>query len=244
MRPKITVSIVNYKHPEDTISCVKSILAHNKKVEFIISDNNSGDGSQEKLMQAFPKLKFINNRVNLGFGKAHNQAIAQAQGKYIAVVNPDILVERGALDLLVKFLDTHPEANIVAPALSYPDGKRQPSCFAHPTLLVPFYIRRFPLKYLFKKTLAKYELSNLNLSKPERVPWVSGAFIVMRKKWYFDPFYFMYLEDADLCRRVGNVYYLSQAKVIHKGGFKSRKSLKFWWIHSKNMLYYLWKFKA
>ena len=244
MRRKITVSIVNYKTPDDTIACIKSILVHTQNVEIIVSDNNSADGSAEKIKKTFPKIKFIQNKENLGFGKAHNQVIAAAKGEYVAIVNPDILVEKDALNTLIKYLDDHEEANIVAPALYGLDHKRQPSCFAHPTLFVPFYIRRWPFKYLFKKTLARYQLEHLDLSKPQQVPWASGAFLVMRKKWYFDPSYFMYIEDADLCRRVGNIYYTPQANVIHKGGFKSRKSLKFWWIHSTNMVYYLWKFRG
>ncbi len=239
-QPEVTVSIVNYKTPNQVIDCIESILQYNPNFEIIVVDN-SNDRSAAIIQKRFPEITLIKNK-NIGFGKAHNQAIARAEGKYIAIVNPDIIVEENTFKTLTNFLDKNKKANIVGPALYGTDGRLQKSCFANPSLFVQLLLRRTPLKYLFKKTMNKYLLRHLNLSIPQKVPWISGAFMLMRNKYYFDPHYFMYVEDADLCREVGNVYYLPDAKAIHIGGFKSKKSIKFMFIHLKSVLYYVLKY--
>lgn len=240
MNPEVTVSIVNYKTPHQVIECIESILHFNKDFEIIVVDN-SNDRSADIIKKSFPEITLIKSK-NIGFGKAHNLAIKRAKGKYIAIVNPDIIVEETTFQTLINFLNKNPKANIVGPVLYGTDGKLQKSCFNHPSLFVQLLLRRTPLKRIFKKTMNQYLLRHLDLSKEQKVPWISGAFMLLRNKYYFDPFYFMYVEDADLCRSVGNVYYVPQAKAIHIGGFKSKKSLKFVLIHLKSVLYYAVKY--
>lgn len=221
---KTSVLIVSYNTKDLLKKCLASLhsqFSDSPQFEVIVVDNASSDDTVGMLHEAFPWVTVIANQENCGFGKANNQAYAQATGEYIFLLNPDTTVEGGAIKILVDFLTAHPKAGLVAPRLLFPDGTIQPSCFALPTLLGAF------AQYFLNKKDAYdkyYPLSN----EPKLVEAVVGAAMLLNRptiqklgKLFDEKFYFYY-EDIDLCRRIGEmglqIFYLPQAKVFHYHG--------------------------
>lgn len=176
---------------------------------------------------------------NLGYGAGHNlgrQALAERNAAYHLVVNPDVEFSSQALSELIAYLDTSPEVGLVMPDVRYPDDSRQHLCKLLPS---PFdlIVRRFwPNGKLKKAMEARYELRGWDHACIANVPSLSGCFMLFRTSAFtaaggFDPHFFMYLEDVDLCRRIGQGWrtiYYPKARIIHhyaKGSYRSPKLL-------------------
>lgn len=150
---------------------------------------------------------------NLGFGKAHNIAIRLAHGKgarYHVIINPDVRFDETVLDTLTAYMESHSEVGLVSPLVYYPDGRPQQLCKLLPRPCDVF-LRRFALsKRLRDKINQRYEMHWLDYSKPVEVPYLSGCFMftrmeVLQRIGGFDERYFMYVEDTDLSRRIGQI---------------------------------------
>ena len=120
----LSVILVNYKVPQLTIEAVRSVLASCRLIEgeteVIVLDNASGDDSMARLRTAFggePKVKLLESPTNGGFARGNNQAIAEASGDYLLLLNPDTLVGESTLSYCLTFLRTHPETGAVGPRL-------------------------------------------------------------------------------------------------------------------------------
>jgi len=203
----------------------KCLLSLSPEAETIIIDNGSNDGSVVMLKEmkaVCPALKIIFNQKNLGFAKAVNQGLKQAKGKYLLLLNPDIIVKKGALKKLTDFVKKEPLAGIVGGRLLNPDGSPQGSCFYLPTLWRV--VREFWLGKEDFSVMKKYSPAG---KKAVEVEVVSGAaFLIPRqvlsKVGFLDERFFIYFEDLDYCRRVRQagfkVFYLPQAEFIHFHG--------------------------
>jgi len=112
--------------------------------EIIVVDNDSGDGTAQMMRENFPEIKFIASGENLGYAKGNNLGIKAASGRYVMIMNPDIVVFPGVLEKLVQFLDERQDVGIVGPKLLNPDKSLQYSCYRFPDFLEPVY-RRTPL---------------------------------------------------------------------------------------------------
>lgn len=218
---KLTIIIVNYNTKELTIDCLESIYKFppRERFEVIVVDNGSKENFQLPT-PSFKNLKFIKNTKNVGFARANNQGIKIAKGEYILLLNSDTTVTKNSLNELVKFAETHPDAGVVAPRLLNKDGSIQNSVFNLPTIF------RSLKQYIFKKgnVLDKYVPKSESPIAVESV--VGAAFIITpkarKKAGFLDERYFMYYEDLDYCRKVGNlglkVYYLPKVKIYHHHG--------------------------
>jgi GT2 family glycosyltransferase len=174
---------------------------------------------------------------NAGFGAGHNIALRKTStAKYHLVINPDVQFEPTVLLELVAFLELNESVGLVMPRVFYPDGSDQKLCKRLP---VPFDMlarRTFPgvLKRLCHDRMALFELSNVNSNMVLRVPYLSGCFMLLRKKallecGLFDARFFMYFEDVDLTRRINERYetvYYPHAKITHRHDRGSYKSLR------------------
>ncbi|MEM4214991.1 MAG: glycosyltransferase family 2 protein [Candidatus Pacearchaeota archaeon] len=241
MTPKLSIVIVTYNPKNFFEKCIESIFSSSfKSFEIIVIDNNSKiSNSLNKVLLKYPKIKFIQNKKNVGFAKANNQGIKLARGKYILILNPDVILKKDTLLKSVNFMKKNKQARIMGCKLKNKiNNKIEDSARKFPTLKELFF-RRF----LFKKS-CDYPL--MKISKPIQVDWVCGGFLFMRNKYLFDENYFLYFEDVDLCRRVGNVFYNPNIEAIHTPQRKSKKNLKLFLIHLKSMIYYFkkwgWKF--
>jgi len=187
---------------------------------------------------AHPRVRYVHAEENLGFGKAHNRAIAMVAGTsdLHLLLNPDISFEPNVLPELVRFLKTNPAVGAVMPRITYPDGNLQRLCKLLPTP-ADLILRRFiSFAYIKEKINMRYEMHRLPQNRPSRVPTLSGCFLLIRSELLyrlggFDERFFMYLEDVDLVRRIGDVaetVYQPSVQVVHayaKGSYRNRRLL-------------------
>lgn len=219
---ELSVIIVSF----NTRELLKKCLASIKNAEIIVVDNASTDGSVEMVKREFPQVKLIENRENLGFAKANNQALGLAHGEYRLLLNSDTQVKPQALEHLVAFAKKHPEVGIIGARLLNLDGSVQSSVYHFPSIkgaIDEYWLGK-------KGSYEKYALTGLD---PVSVEAVTGAAMLIPKSTIekiglLNEQYFMYFEDLDYCRRVKRanlkVYYLPDAEVIHYHGASGKGS--------------------
>src|SRR5512134_2425850 len=125
--PDMSIVLVCWNNKDFLDDCLRSLYEGNLKCSYdvLVVDNGSKDGSQQMLAEKYPQVKLIQNEGNVGLGKASNQGIQATNGRYVLLLNNDTIVNGPALDMLVEFLDAHPEAGAVAGKLLNPDGSFQ-----------------------------------------------------------------------------------------------------------------------
>ncbi len=252
----ITASLVLYQNnPEDVLEAVKSFLDTKLRVMIYVVDNSPTPylGTILEVL-GDPRVKYIfNDGKNLGFGKAHNIAIEKVldKSKYHLVLNPDVWFFRGTLEKLYKFMEENPHVGQVMPKVLYPNETIQKLCKRLPSP-IDLFGRRFlpgPLKKFLDNRLKKYECEDIGYDSIADIPALSGCFMFVRTEVFkevgmFDDEYFMYMEDYDLCRRIGLKYetiYYPEVTIYHKYGKHSYKNKKLMLIHIKSALRYFKK---
>jgi len=233
---KLSVIIVNYNVRHFLEQCLYSVRKATKNIEteVWVVDNNSVDGSVEMLKEKFPDVKLIDNKKNVGFSAANNQAIRQSTGEYVLLLNPDTVVEEETFTKTIAFMDSHPEAGALGVKMIDGTGHFLPeSKRALPTPEVAFY-KIFGLATLFPKSkrFGKYHLTYLSPDETNEVDVLSGAFMLMRKAavdkaGLLDETFFMYGEDIDMSYRITQAgyknYYFAGTRIIHYKGESTRK---------------------
>jgi GT2 family glycosyltransferase len=214
--------------------------------------DNSPTNQLEKLSKQNTKICYKNLPKNIGYGAAHNIAIAESiknNISYHLVLNPDIRFHDSVLDKLTKYMDKNTDVGLVMPDIHYPDGSRQHLCKLLPNPLV-LIIRRFLPRFISQKFNLNYNLLNLDYSKDINVPVLSGCFMFLRTSvlddvGIFDQRYFMYLEDVDLSRRIHVKYktiFSPIVTVIHEYNKESYRSIRLLWIHISSACSYFNKY--
>ena len=233
---KLSVIIVNYNVKHFLEQCLHSVYKAAKDIEteIFVVDNNSVDGSAQLVREKFPNLYFIENKENVGFSKANNQAVKLAKGEYILLLNPDTVVEEDTFKKVTGFMDSHPEAGGLGVKMIDGKGNFLPeSKRGLPTPWVAFY-KMFGLSKLFpnSRKFGKYHLSYLNENEIHEVEILAGAFMLLRKETLdkvglLDETFFMYGEDIDLSYRIikGGYknYYFPETTIIHYKGESTKK---------------------
>jgi GT2 family glycosyltransferase len=202
--PDVSVILVSYNTAGLLDECLARLqratdgIAH----EFIIVDNASRDHSAELVKRRYPEHRLIENRQNVGFARAVNQALAQASGRYALLVNTDALVEEDSVAKTVAYMDAHPDCGILGAKLVYPDGRLQPSARYFPTPWNVF-LQRTGLERFFKGVRTIDDLS-WDHASVRQCDWVPGCYYLVRKALIeqigaFDPRYFLYYEEVDQC---------------------------------------------
>ncbi len=219
IRPKVSVIQVTYNSAGFTIDCINSLMGSNPSREFIVVDNASSDGSADLIASKFPEIKLIRNNQNLGFAKGCNMGVREAQGEYLAFINPDSLDLTKSISKMAKYLDTHHDISAVVPRLLETDGSVQNNIARLPNL------GNVASEYLFGHMTAWYRPSEIK--KPAPVESFSGAAFMIRVEDFravggFNERYFMYVEDVELghaLREAGKkIVYLPDAVLTHHGG--------------------------
>jgi GT2 family glycosyltransferase len=218
----ISIVIVNYKSRDLTLNCLRSIKAadwSSLDYEIIVIDNYSADLSSDDL-GPFSEIKYIMNGRNLGYGAASNQGVREARGKYIVIMNPDIVVARDTFIKLFDFMENNSYIGLVGPRQFNPDGTVQNTCFRWPRLLTPLY-RRTPLgkTKLAQEDLDRFLYKDYNNDRPKEVDWLLGSFLfcraqALRQVGAFDQRFFLYFEDTDLCKSLWQAGW----RVVHNPG--------------------------
>lgn len=237
MRPRLTASLVIYNCPESSfLSAATSFL--NSGGHLVISDNS--DERLESQLLGHPRVEYLFNGRNLGFGAAHNRAIDLIRNKsdFHLVLNPDVCFEPVAMEHLLSVIGGDPNIGAIMPRINYPDGALQRLTKLLPTPL-DLILRRFiPIRQLRLAINRRYELHALPQTGLIEVPTLSGCFLLVRTALFerigsFDERYFMYLEDVDLVRRlasVSKVCYDPTVSIVHayaKGSYRNRRLLRY-----------------
>ncbi|MCS6919993.1 MAG: glycosyltransferase family 2 protein [Fimbriimonadales bacterium] len=204
--------------PQGTDKTVRATM------EIIVVDNASSDGSPQMVAECFPQVKLIANPDNRGFGAACNQGLHIASARYALILNADIRATENAIERLVQFMDSHPDATACGGQLRYPDGRIQPSCARELTLWAVFCEQSLLAKLLPRTRLfGGYWRTHWHFNSTIETEQVMGACLMLRRPFpLFDESYFLYCEDTDLCYRIrqagGKIYYVHDAVFVHHLG--------------------------
>lgn len=251
MKFDLTVSIVAYNNnPDHLKSAIESSLKTRLKTKLYLIDNSPQD--QLKALAQYPGCEYVFNNKNLGFGKAHDIALQRAltESKYHLVLNPDIYFDEGVLEKIFEFMEKHPDVGQVMPTVLYPTGEVQRLCKLLPSPADLFLRRFFSWVPGAAKRNKKYELIDSGYNKIMNIPYLSGCFMflrnsVLRQTGFFDERIFMYIEDADLTRRIHVLYktlFYPDVHVYHhynKGSYKNLK-LMLYNIHGAVVYFNKW----
>ncbi|MDI6766945.1 MAG: glycosyltransferase [Bacteroidota bacterium] len=234
---KFSVIIINYNVRAFLENCLLSVhrACESIQSEIIVVDNASDDGSAEMVKQKFPHVKLIVNENNIGFAAANNQALKEAKGEYILLLNPDTILQEDTIRVMVNFFNKSPDVGLAGCKILNPDGTLQLACRrSFPTPWIAF-TKITGLNVVFPKSkiFGKYNLAYLSPDETYEVDAVSGSFMFVRRDVYgqvggLDEQFFMYGEDLDWCFRIKNhgwkIYYVHSTQVIHFKGESVRRS--------------------
>lgn len=255
MTPDVTAILVNYNAGNELAVALRSIQSDCAQVEWeaVIVDNASSDNSAA-IVETFPRATLIRNPANVGFGRAVNQAAAVATAPRLLLVNPDCRLVSGAISTLRSVLDAEPSCAVVGPRIFDPEGTVQGSARGDPDMLTGLFGRTGALRVLLpflpvaRRNVVVEDAVRTGASSVV-VDWLSGACMLIRRDAFtaaggFDERFFLYWEDADLCRRLRNrgfqVRYVPGASAVHQVGRSSqtarRSSIRA--FHASAYLYY------
>lgn len=241
----LSIVIVNWNVRDLLRDCLKSVYAawraDRDALEVIVVDNASNDGSSAMIRAEFPRVVLIENWDNVGFTVGNNQAIEQALGRYVMLLNPDTEVLDDAPGSMVRYMDDHPHVGVVAPKLLDPDGTVQPSRRRFPTLATAF-LESTVLQQWWpdNKVLRAYYMCDTSDDETQDIDWGVGACLTVRRQiteqvGLLDETFFMYSEEMDWCYRIKQagwrIVYLPAAEVIHYGGQSSKQVIAAQHIH-------------
>ena len=226
---KFSVVTVNYESWPYTLRCIDSLYRTGyEDFEAVVVDNDRGSAPE------IPHpVRLIRNPENAGFARACNQGISVSNGEYVVLINPDAIVEEGFFESLEELFDENPRVGVAGPRIVDAEGNLQLSARKELSFVSGLLGRTSLLTRLVPKSSLVRRLfpATEKLAGPTGVDWVSGACMIVRRPTIeeigpMDERFFMYFEDADLCRRARKagwlVYYLPQVKVVHHTGGSSR----------------------
>ncbi len=222
----VSIILVNYNRYELTRTALRSIREHAAECEAILVDNNSDDGSAQRLAKEFPGIKVIPLKENKGFGAANNIGAEAASRKFLFFLNNDTVLKSNAPRYLSGIVSNDPTVGGIGPKLVYPDGSYQLSFGHHPNPLNEWRVRRMQ-RSIGAGDLGVRSRYERRFNSRMEVDWLTGAALmvpaeVFEKVGGFDPSYFMYFEDADFCRRIRatglRLLYEPSISVVHIGG--------------------------
>jgi hypothetical protein len=262
---KLSVIIVNYNHkyfPRLAVEALEKSKT-NFPFEIIVVDNASQDEESLGFLErahAEKRITLIKSEQNVGFGQGNHKGVQYAKGKYLFFHNPDVTVEPDSLQKMVDFLEKHEDIGLIGPKLVYSGGKVQESCRRNMRWTDLIFKRTFLGKLpFFRKRVQKYLMEDFDHDKIQDVDLITGAAMMMSRSVYdkvggFDPRYFLFMEDFDLCRMVKKagfrVVYYPGASMLHyhkrlsDGSFLKLLTRRVFWLHVSSALKYFWKWKG
>ncbi len=206
--------------------CIDSIffsLQRDLRFEIIVVDNASSDDSLIKAKDNFPAIKYIENKINMGFAKAANQSINISSGKYILLLNSDTLTLDKSIQRMFHFMEKNKDVGVLGCKMIRPDNSIHRNVSLFPWLLIvlqqPLYI--FELPRWFQR---KIRLSSWDYNSIEDADWLLSTYLLIRRDvlnriGLLDERFFIYAEDIDLCYRVTRdnfrIAYFPYATIMH-----------------------------
>jgi hypothetical protein len=248
---KLSIIIVNWQTKGYLNKCLTSIFQNplsSGEMEIIVVDNASTDQSSTLVAQQFPQVILIANQKNLGFAKAVNQGIKQAQGDYCLLLNPDTLILSETLNQTVATMEQHPNYGILGCQINNPDNslqksvRRLPKAWSQTAILLKLHV-------LFPGLLKQYLCLDFNYQKSQSVEQVMGAFFLINRRALqaigpLNEQFFTWFEEVEYCRRAKQnnwvIWYQAESKIIHYGGqsFGQLPNVKKQQIYNHSLLRY------
>jgi len=253
---KLSICIVAYNNYNDIKEALVSLEKYTScrlKKKIYIVDNGANISNPrdvedfKKFISEYKEIEYYNPGDNIGFGGGHNFILDKIDSDYHAIINPDIIFCEDAFSKIINWMDNNKDVGMAIPLIVDEDGKRQDVYRLELTVFDMF--NRMFLNSAFQKRANKHIMKNMDYSTPFQVPFGQGSFLVIRTSLFkelsgFDERFFMYVEDADLCKRLNQIsklLYYPYAKVIHKWEKGSHKNKVLFKYHIQSMIYYFKK---
>ncbi|MFB0564777.1 MAG: glycosyltransferase family 2 protein [Candidatus Aminicenantaceae bacterium] len=225
---EISALIVNYNAKEYVLRTLESVHRNMSGLDYeiIVADNASDDGSVESIKERYPEVRLIAFNYNAGYAKANNYLAKHASGRYLLFLNNDTFILKGSVEKLIEIKKRDLEYGIVAPLILNPDGSYQQSFGKDLNIFSELFLKLFAENWYCLYLKLKKEKMNRN------VDWVSGACFLIERSLYekvkgFDENFFLYVEDADLGRRIRQlgykIHFSSESRIIHSRGISVSK---------------------
>jgi GT2 family glycosyltransferase len=231
----VSIVIVSFNTRGVLKECLLSVYreAGSLRVQVVVVDNASNDGSPTMVKEEFPDVVLIVSDVNLGFGRANNLGFESARGRYVVLLNSDAFLTKGSLVRSVEHMEANQTVGLGGGRLTGRDGSMQPSARMFPTVLNDLIVlsglaARFPRSRFF----GRFDRTWADEREEAEVDWVPGAYSIIRSEALaavgpFDPRFFLYYEEVDLCKRIKqkgfSIRYWPDISVVHIGGESSRQ---------------------
>ena len=250
-----TACIVTYNtNLEDLTQIISCFQKTKLKFKLWISDN-----SEEDTLRSFinnfsdDRIEYIFNNSNNGFGSGHNIVLKKLmddnfkeKAEFHIILNADIIFEENTIEKMIDYMRKNPEIGQIGPKIYESSGEVNKSCRLLPTPLNLIFRRFFPIKSIVDKMDYNYEMRWCDYNSIMEVPILSGCLMfirtdILKNVGMFDTRYFMYMEDYDLCRRIGQKYkviFYPEVKIIHKHGKASYKTRKMMIAHINSAIKY------
>ncbi len=261
--PLVSAIVLNYKTPKDCILCVRALLKQTiaDDIEILVVDNRSEDDSIGFLRNTFrdePRVRFLETPRNRGYGQGNAEAAKRANGRFLLIINPDNELEPSGLERMTAAMEADASIGILGPKLLHEDGTIRDSYRTFPTILDVFIKRTFLRKY-FTTRMRRYLQHGQDTTQVRDTDWLAGACLLIRRDFFeelggFDPRFFLFFEDTDLCRRCWKAgkrvvyfplaYATDRKHRLSEGGFLSFFTKRTVRIHLASAFRYFWKWRG
>lgn len=251
----LSISVVNLNTRDMLERCLEAVQtgAGDLRIQVIVVDNGSIDGSADMVVAKFPKAELIRNSTNRFFSAAHNQAFARARGRYVLILNSDVIVERDCLPKLIGFMDLNQHVGAATCLLKLMDGTRQLSAWQLPKVRTPLLGHRLAL-WLVPRSRSRdeYNMSDWDGSTTREVEVGIDAMlcvrsVALRQIGGYDERLLLWYTEQDLCLRLRKagwpVWYFAGAAANHVSEHTSRGMNPWWvwWVRRRDMVTYFHK---
>lgn len=228
----LSIVIVSWNVADLLVACLDSIYAGlgDLRAEAIVVDSGSTDATLTVVRERCPQVILLPQTENIGYTRANNLGLVQAQGRNLLLLNPDTEIQGDALATMVAYLDANPDVGIVGPHTHNSDGSYQSTRRRFPTLATAFFESTWLQPLAPKRLLDHYYVNDAPTDQTLDVDWVQGSALMARREVYaqiggLDEGYVMYSEELDWCKRAKNagwrVVFLADAHITHHGGKSS-----------------------
>lgn len=232
----LSIIIVSYNTRVLTLECLQSIFEQTSNVEFevIVIDNNSNDESTNAIAERFQQVRLIASKENHGFARANNLASHHARGEYLLLLNPDTVVLDHAIEKLLSFAKTYPDAGIYGGRTIFSDGNLNPTCCFGKMTIWSLFCRAFGFSKMFKNTTLfnPESYGSWKRDSIKQVDIITGCFFLLKRDLWnqlngFNPVFFMFGEEVDFCIRASELgckpFFTPDATIVHYGGASENK---------------------